>query len=106
VPFRIEFRYEFRATVDSGVGGDPELAIETGWLAFGKGFTCRSEQRVAEGHGSVGPRLPGIRAARRKEIDERLQQRPIHRGTVALEDSDDAAQCTRVSMIGPSKGAK
>ena len=87
-----EFRFEFGAAVDPRVGGNPELAIETGRLVFGQRFIRGSEQRVAESDRTIGPHLARIRTAIGKKVRERLQQWAIHWSTVAPENSHDAAQ--------------
>ena len=58
-----EFRFEFRATINPRVGGNPELAIEAGRLVLGEGLVRGSKKRVAEADRPVRPDFARVRTA-------------------------------------------
>src|SRR5215469_4140316 len=99
-PRKLKFIQQLRAAVKSCISGDPVLVSEAGGLPLAIRFSGGPQQSVSETNRRVCPALTAIRASVNKKIHERLQQHPINRCAVSMENTDNSAQ----SVTSPSTG--
>src|SRR6516162_5315927 len=89
-PWKLKFIQQLRAAVEPCIRGDPVLASEAGGLPLAIRFAGRPQQSVSETNRRVCPALTAIRASVNKKFHERLQQRPINRCAVSMENADNS----------------
>src|ERR1700674_1928787 len=89
---------EFHPAIESRVRGNPKSPIETCWLVFAPRFGGGPQHRMTQPDRTIHPALAGIWAAVREKIYEGLQKRPLHRRTVPVVNTDDAAQSACLSL--------
>jgi hypothetical protein len=97
---------QVRPVVDARVGRDPHVPIKAAGLTLPCRFLGGAQQGMAEAYGAVGPGFLGIGTTERQDVGHLLQEQPIDRGAVQVEDPDDSAHLALVppSKIMPAKG--
>src|SRR5215469_3418260 len=98
--WKIKSIQQLRAAVKSCISGDPVLIREAGGLPLAIRFAGRPQQSVSETNRSVCPALTAIWASVNKKFHERLQQHPINRCGVSMENADNSAQSVTSRSTG------
>jgi hypothetical protein len=88
---RFQPTHQILPRVEPGVGGDPDVPVQTAGLPMRAGFVGGLEQGMAKANGTRGPAFLPVGAAKGQEVGQAPQGVEINGHTVPVNHSNDAA---------------
>jgi hypothetical protein len=84
-------RYQLKPCIHAAIRDNPDLAVQGKWLVFTFRFSSHFEQRVTEPYVATDPDVLRVWAAKFLKVHEPLEQTPIDRRAVKMNDASEAA---------------